>query len=491
VTIADSPTRPRPAVEEARAYIGGTWRDGERREAIRSPIDGSTGTVVCTSSRSEIAEATAAASDAWRSWRQVPAHERSRLLDTLADLVKARREDLTVQVVSETGKLWRESAAEVAQASDILHVCAEEAKRIAGDGVPMDALAAGTDRLGFTLRVPLGVIAGITPFNVPISAPCHKLGPALAAGNTFVLKPAPHGAGVASLLAELTAEAGIPTGVFNLVQGGADVGEALVTRPEVRLITLTGSGRAAEGILAKAGLKQTLFELGGIAPTIVHSDADVGAAVDQTVAAIFALTGQSCVSTQRILVHERVLREFTAALIDATRNLRPGDPFDEQSGIGPLVSEEAAIRVESWVQEAVASGAQLLCGGKRDGAYLEPTVLNQPDVGSRVLCEEIFGPVASITHYSRLEDAFAIANGTLWGLKAGIFTSSLAVALLAARELDFGSVNINGPSRFRLIHEPYGGVKLSGWGREGPRYAVRAMTAERLVTFAPVVWPEG
>jgi acyl-CoA reductase-like NAD-dependent aldehyde dehydrogenase len=485
VTIAESRTRPSPVVDVAKAYIRGTWRDGELHQQLRSPINGSVTTAVCISSRADVGEAASAAHNAWRSWRTTPAYERSRLLDALADLVEGRAEDLTVQVVTETGKLWRESRAEVTQASDILRVCAEEAKRIAGEGVPMDALVAGTGRLGFTLRVPLGVVAGITPFNVPISAVCHKLGPALASGNTFVLKPAPHGAGVAALLALLVEEAGIPPGVFNLVQGGADVGRALVTRPEVRLITLTGSGRAAYDVISNAGLKQTLFELGGVAPTIVHNDADLQLAVDQTVPAVFALSGQSCVSTQRILVHEDVQSDFISALSDASRRLKPGDPFDEESGLGPLVTEEAAVRIERWVQEAVAGGAELLCGGKRNGAYLEATVLNEPSRGSRVLCEEIFGPVASITAYSSLDDAIAIANDTPWGLKAGIFTASVAVALRAAKELEFGAVNINGPSRFRVVHEPYGGVKHSGWGREGPHYAVRAMTTERLVTFAP------
>jgi acyl-CoA reductase-like NAD-dependent aldehyde dehydrogenase len=482
-------TRPAPAVTEAYAYIDGAWRKGGRQEAIQTPIDGSDATIVCVSDTSDVVDAVDAAATAWRTWRWTSAFDRAEVLDRLGDLIFEHAEEITVQVITETGKLRRESAAEVAQAADILHLCAEEAKRIHGEVIPMDAFSGGAGRLGFTLRVPLGVIAGITPFNVPISAVCHKMGPALAAGNTFVLKPAPHGAGVATLLARLVDEAGVPKGVFNLVQGGAEVGAALVSQPAVRLITLTGSGRAAEAVIANAGLKQTLFELGGIGPTIVHRDADLEAAVSQTVAAGFALTGQSCVSTQKILVHEQVLDDFTVALVEAASKLRPGDPFDPSSGIGPLVNEAAAVRVEGWVKEAVAEGAELLCGGTRDGAYLEPTLLKEPSLTSRVVCEEIFGPVAVISSYSKIEDAVAAANDTPWGLKAGIFTSSIEVALMAARHLEFGGVNINGPTRFRLTHEPYGGVKQSGWGREGPRSAVQAMTAERLVGFAPVDWP--
>ena len=477
-------SRPQPVVLEARSYVGGVWRQPEREEAIRTPVDGSAATVVPVSSPAEVAEAAAAADQAGPGWRSVPGYERSRLLDALAEQVAAHARDLAVQVVTETGKLWRESRAEVDQASEILRLCADEARRIAGEGVPMDAVAGGEGRLGLTLRVPLGVVAGITPFNVPISAACHKLGPALAAGNTFVLKPHPHGSGVATFLARLAEQAGIPVGVFNLVHGGAEPGQALVRQPAVRLITLTGSGRAAEQITAEAGLKQTLFELGGIAPTIVHRDADIGQAVSQTVTAAFALSGQSCVSTQRILVHQEVAEAFTAGFVEAAAKLRPGDPFDQASSLGPLVTDESAARVQSWVEEAIVDGAELLCGGQRDGAYLEATVLREPARSSRVLCDEIFGPVVSVMAYSKLGDAISAANSTPWGLKAGIFTSSVTTALRAVNELQFGSVNVNGPSRFRLIHEPYGGVKNSGWGREGPRYAVRAMTAERMVSFA-------
>ena len=483
-------TRPLPAVTEARSYIAGKWRDGEQQQVLRTPVDGTPATVVWSSSAAEAAEAVEAADDAWRDWRSVPGFERARFLDALANLVYGHRDELAPQMVLETGKLARESRAEVLQSVDILHICAEEAKRVAGDIVPMEALAGGAGRLGLTIRVPLGVILGITPFNVPISAICHKMGPALAAGNTFVLKPHPHGSGVATIFAQLAEEVGLPSGVFNLVQGGPDVGRALVAQPKVRLITFTGSAPVAEQIILNAGLKQTLFELGGIGPTIVHRDADLGPAVNQTVVAGFALAGQSCASTQRIFVHDDVAAEFIDRFVTAVRELRAGDPFDESSGIAPLVTEDAAIRVAEWVSEAIVAGAKLLCGGRRQGAYLDPTVLGAPQITSRVICEEVFGPVVSITAYSRLEDAIAMANNTVGGLKAGIFTSSLAAALMAVQELQFGSVNINEPSRFRLAHEPYGGIKHSGWGREGPRYAVQAMTAERMVSIAPVSWPE-
>ena len=482
-------TRPSPAITDAKAYIAGKWRDGEHSQVLRTPIDGTEATVVWASSVAEAGEAVEAAADAWPSWRAVPAFERARFLHLLADLVHGRKADLTAQMVIETGKLARESRAEVEQSVDILHICAEEAKRIAGEGVPMDALAGGAGRLGLTLRVPLGVIVGITPFNVPISAACHKLGPALAAGNTFVLKPHPHGSGVAALFAQLAADAGIPTGVFNLVQGGPDVGRALVAHPAVRLITFTGSARAAAEIASEAGLKQTLFELGGIGHHRPPGRRSGPGGRPDGGRRLCPHRAELCLYAADF-VHQDVSGEFTRRFVDASRELKPGDPFDEASGIGPLVSEEAASRVADWVSEAVTSGAELLCGGQRRGAYLEPTVLAEPEATSRVVCEEVFGPVVSITAYSHVEDAVATANGTPGGLKAGVFTSSLAIALMAAKELQFGSVNVNAPSRFRVAHEPYGGVRQSGWGREGPLYAIRAMTAERMVSFAPVDWPK-
>jgi acyl-CoA reductase-like NAD-dependent aldehyde dehydrogenase len=475
---------PKPAVTEAKAFIGGAWRSGEGREVLQSPIDGSESTIVHLSSGDDVAEAARTSAEAWQTWQVTPAHERARLLDRLAALVDGHATDLANQIVIETGKLARESRTEVQQSVDILRVCAEEASRLAGDGVPMDAVAAGDGKLGFTMRVPLGVIAGITPFNVPISAACHKLGPALAAGNTFILKPHQNGSGAATLLAALVQEAGFPDGVFGLVQGGAEVGRALVTQASVRLITLTGGGQAARHIVAAAGLKQTLFELGGIGPTIVHKDADLDAAVRDAVTAAFALNGQSCVSTQRILVHETVKSEFVNALVKCSQALRPGNPFDEASGVGPMISLDAARRIVAWVAEAVDGGGGLGCGGSREGAYVEPTVLVDPPADSRVLCEEVFGPVVSVTPYADLKEAISIANSTQFGLKAGIFTSSLSVALQAVRGLQFGGVNVNGPSRFRVLHEPYGGVKESGWGREGPRFAMEAMTALKMVSIA-------
>jgi acyl-CoA reductase-like NAD-dependent aldehyde dehydrogenase len=474
----------RVPVPESRAYIDGQWRTSSRTEPIRNPADGA---IVSTVHQSSIADAQAAvraAEAAWREWRHRPAHERSQILDRIAQAMADRAEDLACQMTAETGKPLTEARTEVARSLSTMRISAEEAKRIAGEMVPMDAVAPGAGKLGFTLRVPVGVVAAVTPFNAPLNTVCHKLGPALAAGNTLVLKPHPHGAGIAVLLAEIAEQVGLPAGVFNVVHGGPDVGRALTTDPAVKFVNFTGSGRVAEAILGEIGLKRTLLELGGNAPTIVHHDADLAVAVKQCAEAAFGLSGQSCISTQRIFVHEDVRKEFTANLVEAATSRRPGDPWDSKTGVGPLIDEASAIRIEQWVNEAVDAGAELLCGGAREGAFYEPTVLATVPPDQKVCREEVFGPVVILVPYTEIDEAIAQANDTPWGLKAGVFTGSLDVALKAARELEYGTVNVNGASRSRVDQEPSGGVKQSGWGKEGPRYAILEMTDERMISIA-------
>jgi acyl-CoA reductase-like NAD-dependent aldehyde dehydrogenase len=471
-------------VAESRAFIDGVWRESAKTATIAHPADGKPVSVVHQSSVEDAHDAVEAASKSFESWRGVPAHERSRFLEEMAVAMSDRAEDFAAQMTAETGKLIKEARTEVARSLSTMRISAEEAKRISGEIVPMDAVVPGTGKLGLTLRVPVGPVAAVTPFNAPLNTVCHKLGPALAAGNTLILKPHPHGAGIAVLLAEIAVEVGLPPGVFNVVHGGPDVGRAITTAKAVRFVNFTGSGAVAEQILREVGLKRTLLELGGNAPTIVHHDADLSAAVTQCAEAAFGLTGQSCISTQRLLVHSSVMDEFTQGLVEAARARTPGDPWDEKTTLGPLLDEQSAVRVQSWIDEAVEAGAELLCGGARRGNFLEATVLAGVRPDMKVACEEIFGPVATITPYTDIDEAIAVANDTPWGLKAGVFTASLDVALKAAQGLEYGTVNVNGASRSRVDHEPSGGVKLSGWGKEGPRYAILEMTDERMVSIA-------
>ena len=419
-------------------------------------------------------------------WADTPAVERSEVIAALAAEMRQRSTGLAAQMTAETGRPISESRSEVARSISTMEISAEEAKRIAGEVVPMDAVAPGAGKLGFTVRVPVGVVAAITPFNAPLNSICHKLGPALAAGNSIVLKPHAYGSGMATLLAQMSEKSGMPTGLFNVVHGGPEVGKALTTHRDISFVNFTGSGRVAEQILANVGLKRTLLELGGNAPTIVHHDANLEIAIGQLIEASFGLAGQSCISTQRIFVHERVAEKFTERFCEAARGRRSGSIWSDSTQVGPMISGAAAERVASWVDEAVAAGARLLCGGERDGAFYSATALADVPSTARVLCEEVFGPVVSIVPYTDIDLAFAQANDTPWGLKVGIFTNSLDVALRAARRLNFGTVNINGVSRSRVDQEPSGGVKQSGWGKEGPRHAIEEMTSERMISFAPV-----
>lgn len=472
------------AVTDSRNFIDGEWRDSPDTHQLRSPADGEAGSVVHQASVAEAQAAVESSRRAWRGWRAVPAHERARLLEAVTAGMSERSADLARQMTAETGKPISESRVEVARSLSTMRISAEEAKRIAGEVIAMDAVAAGTGKLGLTIRVPVGVVAGITPFNAPLNTVCHKLGPALAAGNTLVLKPHLYGAGTAVLLAQIAEKAGVPAGVFNVVNGGPEVGRAITTDPAVRFVNFTGSGTVAEQILKDIGLKRTLMELGGNAPTIVHRDAALAAAARLCGDAAFGLTGQSCISTQRLLVHEDVFDAFTELLVENAAARTAGDPWLESTRLGPMISPEAAARVQEWVDQAVAGGARVLCGGRHDGAYVPATVLVDVEPDMRVMRDEIFGPVVCAVPYRDLGDAIAQANDTPWGLKAGIFTNSLDVALRAAGELEYGTVNINGASRSRVDQEPSGGVKLSGWGKEGPRYAIREMTDERMISLS-------
>lgn len=471
------------ALIEAPLLIGPEWRTGEPG-VIVAPFNGAPAGTVHNSRAGDIEDAVAAAVHAGKAWASTPAHQRSSVIQAIARAMTASADKLARIMALQTGKTLREAKTEVTRSISTMEISAEEAKRIHGEVVPMDAVAPGVGKLGFTLRVPVGVVAGITPFNAPLSTLCHKLGPALAAGNTLIVKPHPHGSGITAAIGALVLEAGLPPGVFNILHGGAETVQTLVQHRQVALVNFTGSGRVADLIIRAVGLKRVLLELGGNAPTIVHGDADLDKAVPQCVEAAFGLTGQSCISTQRIYVQRPIYDTFVERIVVAARARKPGDPLDAATDIGPMIDENAAIRVENWVKEAVAQGARLRCGGERHGSLLSPTVLTDVDARMKVVCEEVFGPVATISPYDTIEEAIAAANDTPWGLKAGIFTSSLDVALSAARQLEYGTVNVNAASRARTDQEPSGGIKSSGWGKEGPRYAIEEMTDVRMVTIA-------
>jgi acyl-CoA reductase-like NAD-dependent aldehyde dehydrogenase len=430
--------------------------------------------------------------DAVRSARQGQAelaalapHRRAAILRAVSEAVRGSRDALAEQIVRDCGKCLRDARGEIDRATEIYAVSAEEATRIGGEVIPLDGLPLGEGvRMGFALRGPVGVVAAIGPFNAPVHVIAHKLGPAFAAGNAVVLKPAPQGSAVALMVARLFYDAGLPLRALQLVPGLAETGKALVSHPGVDLVNFTGGGVAATAMIQAAGLKRTTLELGGNAAVIIHEDADWEKAAAACVPAAYGISGQSCVSLQRLYVHRAVLDKFTARFVELSRALRLGDTLSPDTEIGVMVNEEAAKRVVSWIAEAVVGGARILCGGGRHGSAVEPTVLTNVESSMKVVCDEVFGPVVSIIPFDRLDEAIDAVNASPWGLASGIYTRSLDVALTAIRRMRTGVLNVNAPSRFRVEHIPYGGLKLSGWGKEGPRFAVQEMTELKMVILS-------
>jgi acyl-CoA reductase-like NAD-dependent aldehyde dehydrogenase len=423
------------------------------------------------------------ARDVFPAWSATPAHERARILRRAADLIAERRHAFVQTIAREAGKALKHADGEVARAVETFTFSAEEAKRIHGETVPMDASAAGAGRVGFYLRMPLGVVGAITPFNFPLNLVAHKVGPALAAGNTIVVKPAEETPLTAVQMAGILAEAGLPDGVLRLVHGEAPTGEALVTHPVPAKITFTGSPPVGARILSVAGLKRVTLELGNNSGTIVEPDADVAKAVPRAVMSAFANAGQVCLSLQRLYVHEAIADGFIAEFVRQTDALRVGNPLEPDTDVGPLISDEAADRAERWIRDAVSQGARLLTGGRREGRLVWPTVLTDTRPDMPVMCQEAFAPLVSIVRYRTFEEGLNLLADTPYGLQAGIYTNDLRKAFEAVRRLDMGGVMVNDTSIFRVDHMPYGGNRMSGIGREGVRFAVEEMTSTRMVVI--------
>lgn len=475
----DSPAKLLPRIE---MLIGGTWRAGSAMSAVRDPYRNEVIAQVPESSLADLEGALSAATASKATMAAMPAYERAALLRRVASLLSSRKDEIAQIMSRETGKAIRDCHEELIRSSDTILLSAEEAIRIQGEHVPMDGSAKGNGKLAVMLRFPVGVVAGITPFNAPFNLACHKVAPALAAGNAIVLKAPPQASWTVSKLIELFHEAGAPAGSVNILYGNT-VGPALVRDRRVDFISFTGSSKVGGDIKASCGLRRVALELGGNASTIVHSDADVEIAAPLCARNGMRLSGQSCISVQNVHVHESLYNAFVDKLVDAVRALRVGDPLDPSTDVGTLIDEAAAKRVEDWVEAAVGSGAKVLTGGQRHGAQYEPTVLVEVNASMRIVCDEVFGPVITVQKYRDLAPLLQSISDGPYGLQCGIFTKSLPVAFQAVRALKVGGVVINGPSTWRTDQMPYGGVKDSGIGREGPHYAIRDMTDERLVIF--------
>lgn len=465
-------------------FVGSEWRTSPDTVTVADPYNGKASSIVHRPSDSDVDEAMTTASRGAAAIAAMPAHARATAITRVAAEIASDSERFAQYIVTDCGKTIRDARGEVGAAVEVLQISAEEATRISGEVIPLDAVPAGEGlRVGMALRFPVGVVVAIGPFNAPLQVLCHKVGPALAAGNSVVVVPARQGAICAAELIRLFHQAGIPEEALQLLPAaGETAGETLVGHPAASLIAFTGSGRTADKIIRSAGLKRTLLELSGNAGVIIHQDGDWETAVAAAVPAAYGIAGQSCVSLQRLYVHSSLYDAVVADFTKASAALRLGDTMSEDTDIGVMISEEAAARLESWVNEAVSAGATATTGGSRNGTSVEPTVLVDVEDSMRVVCDEVFGPVVSIMPYDEIDDAITRINDSPWGLAAGVYTASLAVAMRAAGTIRTGVVNINGQSRYRVQHMPYGGVKASGWGKEGPRYSIQDMTEVRMIT---------
>jgi acyl-CoA reductase-like NAD-dependent aldehyde dehydrogenase len=462
--------------------IGGSWREGHATSDVVDPYRGEVVARAPQSSLSDLNDALDAAVAAKAKAAAMPGYERAKLLRRVGELLLERADDIALTMARETGKAIKDARAEVVRSQDTVSLSAEESVRIQGEHVPLDGSAMGAGKLALLLRFPVGVLAGITPFNAPFNLACHKVAPALASGNVIVLKPPPQAPLTVHKMVELFVDAGTPAGFVNVVYGH-EVGPALVRDPRVDFITFTGSSKVGAEIKAASGMRRTALELGGNGPTILCEDAAVDACAPLCARNAMRLAGQSCISVQTIYAHESVYEAFVARLVEEVQKLRLGDPLDEATDVGTLIDESAAVRVEQWTREAEAAGARVLTGGKRHGAAIEPTVVVDVDPEMKVVCQEVFGPLVTVQPFRDLEGVIGRINASRFGLHCGVFTRSLETALHCARTIRTGGVIINGTSTWRTDQLPYGGIKDSGQGREGPRYSIRDMTEERLVVF--------
>jgi len=464
-------------------FLDGKWIEEGDIVEIKAPYDGNVIANVFQGRREHAEAAIKAAVKAFGTTRRLPAFERQRVLRRVAQTISERKQEFSRTLAQEAGKPIKAARTEVERAIFTFTVAAEESTRIYGEYLPLDWQEFTAGRWGIVRRFPLGPLAGITPFNFPLNLVAHKVAPAIAAGCSMVLKPAPQTPLSALLLAEAVQQAGWPDGGLNVLPLSNEDAGLLVTDERIKLISFTGSAPVGWQIKKNAGKKKVILELGGNAGVIVHSDADLQYAADRCVAGGFAYAGQTCISVQRILVERSVYGKFTDLLLNGVKKLKIGDPLEESTDLGPLIRESDAARASDWVQEAARGGARLLYGGHRNGPLLEPTVLTGTRPEMKVNCQEIFAPVVTVEAYDHFDDAVRQVNSSPYGLQAGIFTRDVKLLFNAYEELEVGGLIAGDVPAFRIDHMPYGGIKDSGLGREGLRYAIEEMTEPKLLVM--------
>jgi acyl-CoA reductase-like NAD-dependent aldehyde dehydrogenase len=469
---------------EYKLFIDGQWVAGGPALEVRNKYTGDVIATVSTARREDVDAALAAAERAAPVMADMPTGKRGEILARAAALLRERRIDIARTIAAEAGKALKFALSEVDRGIGTFTIASEEAKRLHGETIPLDAVAAGEGYFGFWTRRPVGVIAAISPFNFPLNLVAHKVAPALAAGNSVVLKPASTTPLTAVKLCEVLAEAGLPPGALNLVVGsGGTVGEWLVTDPRVAKVTFTGSPPVGEHILAVAGIKKVTLELGNTSPVVIAPDADLDLVARRAAVGAYYNSGQVCISVQRIYSQKEVYEPFTEKFVKASEAMVVGDPLDERVDVGPMIDRREAERIEGWVREAQSGGAHVLTGGRREGSVYWPTVLTDVTPDMKVVAEEVFAPVATVIATDDFEEALRQANDTQFGLQAAVFTRDINRAFLAVKRLNFGGVIINDTPAFRADHMPYGGNRRSGLGREGVRFAMEDMTNIQMVAI--------
>ncbi len=463
-------------------FIGGEWITGEKTAEVRNPYNDDVLGALPQASPAQVERAVAHAFAHRSLMAEMPIHRRAAILEKTALLLADNKEKMVRSMILESGKPRKWAEGEVKRGMENLKFAAEACKSIHGETVPMDASVGSEGRLGFWMRVPVGVVAAIPPFNFPLNLVIHKLAPAIAAGNTVVLKPASNTPGSSQILVELLLEAGLPQDAVQLVYGnGSQVGAAIVKDERVAKITFTGSPAVGKYITKTAGLKKITLELGSNSGVIIDADANLEQVVPRVVIGSFAFSGQVCISVQRIFVHQKIKDAFIEKFVHATRSQKMGDPLDAATDIGPVISENEAVRLEAWVREAEVQGAKVLNGGKHTGSMFEPTILVDVTPQMQVMCLEAFGPLVSVIPFNSFEQAVEMVNDSVFGLQAGVFTQNYGHMLQAIKKLDVGGVMINDVPTYRVDQMPYGGVKDSGLGREGARFAIEEMTNIKMI----------
>jgi len=479
-----SPATAAPRTGEARPYyIAGEWRRSDAKLDVISPYDGSVVGTTSYASERDVEDAIVAAERAFEETRRLPSYARHDALMRLRRGMDERRDEIIRSIVLEAGKPLKDATAEFERGLLTIATAAEEAKRIGGEAIPLDWAPSGDGRFGVTRRFPVGPVLGISPFNFPLNLALHKLAPAIASGNPIVLKPAAKTPLVMLTIAEIIDSAGLPPGAVSIFPVPNDVAERMVADERFKLLTFTGSSAVGWRLKGAAGKKRTLLELGGNAGVIVDQSAPQEYAVQRLLAGGFSYAGQSCISVQRVYIDRAIYDEFTAAFVDGVRRLKAGDPLDPATDVGPLIDEKAAQRTQAWIDEAVAEGAGVLTGGAREGSLFEPTVLVDVAPNARVCMEEAFAPLVVLFPFDDFAEAVRDVNSSPYGLQAGVFTRDLEHAWLAFEGIEAGGVIVNDVPTWRIDHMPYGGVKDSGFGREGLRYAIEEMTELKLLVI--------